>query len=239
MLVFFSDIHLTDGTSGETINAGAFDIFADQVADLARKRKAKEVRLVLLGDGLDVIRSTRWLDDPKGPRPVPLPQARAPTPLWPGGPTPGGLPVPLPQPRAPTPLWPGGPIPGGRPVPMPQARLPWEMSLYEYARGNPGRYTDPLGMQGVIVGPGTPQVVGMQSSAPRLPGVIAIPGTPQVVWMPPTPAQRAQAAYPLCVALEQQRCRSCPVWAQGWCLQDAVKRCQRVLLLIGYGIVTY
>lgn len=69
MLVFFSDIHLTDGTSGETINAGAFDIFADQVADLARKRKAKEVRLVLLGDGLDVIRSTQWPEDPEGPRP--------------------------------------------------------------------------------------------------------------------------------------------------------------------------
>jgi len=69
MLVFFSDVHLTDGTSGETINAGAFDLFADQVAELAQKRLAREVRLVLLGDGLDVIRSTRWLDDPHGPRP--------------------------------------------------------------------------------------------------------------------------------------------------------------------------
>ena len=61
MLVFLSDIHLTDGSSGETINAGAFDLFADQVAALARKRQATEVRVVLLGDGLDVIRSVRWL----------------------------------------------------------------------------------------------------------------------------------------------------------------------------------
>jgi len=69
MLVFFSDIHLTDGTSGETINPGAFDIFADHVAELARKRRAREVRIVLLGDGLDVIRSVRWLKSPTGTRP--------------------------------------------------------------------------------------------------------------------------------------------------------------------------
>ena len=60
MLVLFSDIHLTDGSSGETINAEAFGQFADQVADLADRRGASQVRLVLLGDGLDIIRSTRW-----------------------------------------------------------------------------------------------------------------------------------------------------------------------------------
>ena len=61
MLVLFSDIHLTDGTSGETINAEAFGQFADQVAALAARRGASQVRVVLLGDGLDLIRSTRWL----------------------------------------------------------------------------------------------------------------------------------------------------------------------------------
>jgi len=60
MLVLFSDIHLTDGTSGETINQETFDLFADQVAELARKRDANEVRLVILGDGLDLIRSSLW-----------------------------------------------------------------------------------------------------------------------------------------------------------------------------------
>jgi UDP-2,3-diacylglucosamine pyrophosphatase LpxH len=69
LLVFISDIHLTDGTSGATINAGAFDLFVDQVADLARKRRASEVRLVILGDGLDIIRSSRWLDAPGDARP--------------------------------------------------------------------------------------------------------------------------------------------------------------------------
>jgi len=63
MLVLFSDIRLTDGSSGETINAEAFGQFADQVADLADRRGASHVRLVLLGDGLDIIRSTRWSED--------------------------------------------------------------------------------------------------------------------------------------------------------------------------------
>jgi len=69
MLVFFSDVHLTDGSSGETISAEAFDHFADQVADLAKRRKARQVRLVLLGDGLDVVRSARWLEYARTCRP--------------------------------------------------------------------------------------------------------------------------------------------------------------------------
>jgi UDP-2,3-diacylglucosamine pyrophosphatase LpxH len=69
MLVLFSDVHLTDGTSGATITHEAFDRFADHVADLARKRRAGEVRVVLLGDGMDVIRSSRWLDGPEEARP--------------------------------------------------------------------------------------------------------------------------------------------------------------------------
>jgi UDP-2,3-diacylglucosamine pyrophosphatase LpxH len=69
MLIFFSDIHLTDGTSGGTINEGAFDLFVEQLVDLANKRRAQELRLVLLGDGLDVIRSGRWLEAQDGCRP--------------------------------------------------------------------------------------------------------------------------------------------------------------------------
>ncbi len=69
MLVFFSDIHMTDGTAAQNVNAGAFEMFADQVIELAQKREANEVRLVLLGDGFDVIRTSRWLDDEHGVRP--------------------------------------------------------------------------------------------------------------------------------------------------------------------------
>ncbi|MBI1920912.1 MAG: hypothetical protein HYS23_07495 [Geobacter sp.] len=63
MLVFLSDIHLTDGTSGETIKSTAFRIFAESVKKLAGTvDPLREIRIVLLGDIFDVIRSTRWLD---------------------------------------------------------------------------------------------------------------------------------------------------------------------------------
>ncbi len=69
MLVFFSDVHLTDGSSGVTINEEAFDQFVDRVGDLAHRRRVDEVRVVLLGDGLDVMRSASWLDAPDTVRP--------------------------------------------------------------------------------------------------------------------------------------------------------------------------
>ncbi|MDZ4780282.1 MAG: hypothetical protein SGJ19_08525 [Planctomycetia bacterium] len=69
MLVIISDLHLTDGTSGETIAAGAFQIFAERLQDLAagascradgNYRPIERLDLLLLGDVLDVIRSARW-----------------------------------------------------------------------------------------------------------------------------------------------------------------------------------
>ena len=69
MLVVISDLHLTDGSSGETISPGAFQIFAQRVRDLAVQaswrvdgnyRPIERIDLVLLGDVLDVIRSTQW-----------------------------------------------------------------------------------------------------------------------------------------------------------------------------------
>lgn len=70
MLVIVSDLHLTDGTSGTTISPGAFQLLAERLTDLgfsASKRRdgsyrpIERVDLVLLGDVLDVIRSTQWL----------------------------------------------------------------------------------------------------------------------------------------------------------------------------------
>ncbi|MEJ2007578.1 MAG: hypothetical protein P8Z30_05365 [Acidobacteriota bacterium] len=72
MLVIISDTHLADGSSGKTVRAGAFRIFAQELSDLAydaskradsRYEPIKELHLLLLGDILDVIRSTLWLDD--------------------------------------------------------------------------------------------------------------------------------------------------------------------------------
>ncbi len=65
MLVFVSDIHLTDGapegTSTATIRSGAFQKFTLYLEDMAKTAKAKEIRIVLLGDILDLIRSEYWL----------------------------------------------------------------------------------------------------------------------------------------------------------------------------------
>jgi len=74
MLVIISDLHLTDGSSGTTIDPDAFRIFRERLADLAwaasdRRinneniyKPVDEIHLLLLGDILDVIRSTKWLD---------------------------------------------------------------------------------------------------------------------------------------------------------------------------------
>lgn len=63
MLIIISDLHLNDGTTNETISAGAFKMFAERVRDAAEWVKDQPkpvVDIVLLGDILDVIRSTKW-----------------------------------------------------------------------------------------------------------------------------------------------------------------------------------
>lgn len=71
MLVIISDLHLTDGTSGETIREGAFRVLRQRLSDSAydaswrddhEYRPIEQLDLVLLGDILDVIRSTKWLE---------------------------------------------------------------------------------------------------------------------------------------------------------------------------------
>jgi hypothetical protein len=78
MLVIISDLHLTDGTSGETIRPGAFRAFRESLRELAfdaswrsdkRYVPIDGIDLVLLGDILDVIRSTRWCGAPARVRP--------------------------------------------------------------------------------------------------------------------------------------------------------------------------
>ena len=76
MLVIISDLHLTDGTRDSTISSGAFDLLAELVCDLVVSASHRRdgsyqpidrVDLVLLGDVLDVIRSTQWLQSPLRP----------------------------------------------------------------------------------------------------------------------------------------------------------------------------
>jgi hypothetical protein len=69
VIVVISDLHLTDGTSGTQVEAGAFSLFARLVGDMARHASHRGERfhlleegldLVLLGDILDLLRSPVW-----------------------------------------------------------------------------------------------------------------------------------------------------------------------------------
>ena len=71
MLVIISDLHLTDGTYGASLPTGAFQLFAERLGDLALAashrgdgsyRPIERVDLLLLGDVLDCIRSTHWIN---------------------------------------------------------------------------------------------------------------------------------------------------------------------------------
>ena len=64
MLIFISDLHMSDGTAGPVnVPPAAFTgTFAD-LADHARSANAKEITLVFLGDVFDLIRTARWFND--------------------------------------------------------------------------------------------------------------------------------------------------------------------------------
>jgi UDP-2,3-diacylglucosamine pyrophosphatase LpxH len=71
MLVIASDLHLGDGTTANSIAPGAFHLFSNRLRETAyyasfRKdgtyRPIEELDLVLLGDILDPLHSTLWLD---------------------------------------------------------------------------------------------------------------------------------------------------------------------------------
>lgn len=70
MLVVASDLHLTDGTCAPTLPAASLRVLVERIQDLAlraawrtdgRYRPLPQIDLLLLGDVLDVTRSTRWL----------------------------------------------------------------------------------------------------------------------------------------------------------------------------------
>ena len=60
MLAFLSDLHLTDGTTANNVNPEALGILADRIESSARRRGAVELKLVLLGDILDLVRTDWW-----------------------------------------------------------------------------------------------------------------------------------------------------------------------------------
>jgi|GEM_PF-481782 len=71
MLVTISDIHFVDGTAGEhNLPFSAFEsVFLSDILSLAEEKEAKEIIILLLGDVVDLIRSTKWLDLDRKSRP--------------------------------------------------------------------------------------------------------------------------------------------------------------------------
>jgi UDP-2,3-diacylglucosamine pyrophosphatase LpxH len=75
MLVIVSDIHLGDGTCGKSISPTAFTLFSERLRELAfhasfrndgHYQPVKKIDLVLLGDILDPLHSSLWLDTQPG-----------------------------------------------------------------------------------------------------------------------------------------------------------------------------
>ncbi|MFZ5832658.1 MAG: hypothetical protein ACOY3P_21430, partial [Planctomycetota bacterium] len=73
MLVLVGDWHLTDGSIGETLSPEAVELFAERLQHMAiaashradgTYRPIERLDLVLLGDILDPLRSTRWIGRP-------------------------------------------------------------------------------------------------------------------------------------------------------------------------------
>ena len=71
MLVIISDIHLMDGTCGKSIPASAFSLFTDRLIELAFNASwrgdgtyhpIEEIDILLMGDILDPLHSTLWLE---------------------------------------------------------------------------------------------------------------------------------------------------------------------------------
>lgn len=75
MLVIISDLHLGDGTCEKSIESSAFRLFTARLEEMAynaswrtdgKYRPLREINILWLGDILDPLHSTRWLDTEYG-----------------------------------------------------------------------------------------------------------------------------------------------------------------------------
>jgi UDP-2,3-diacylglucosamine pyrophosphatase LpxH len=75
MLIIISDIHLGDGTCGGSISASGFRLFFERIQEMAynaswrsrgRFQPLKEIDILMLGDILDPLHSTLWLEKGTG-----------------------------------------------------------------------------------------------------------------------------------------------------------------------------
>lgn len=64
MLVFISDLHISDRTAGvHFLSARAFDQAFRRLADQAERAGSNAITIVFAGDVFEMVRTTRWLDD--------------------------------------------------------------------------------------------------------------------------------------------------------------------------------
>lgn len=70
MLVFISDLHFVDETAGKhNIPASAFENFLANIKVHADKAKAKELKIIFLGDIFDILRTEAWFKEEEVDRP--------------------------------------------------------------------------------------------------------------------------------------------------------------------------
>jgi len=63
VLAIMSDLHFVDGTAGKhNVPQKAFEMVFDHLVERAKKAKAEEVKILLLGDIVDFLRTERWLE---------------------------------------------------------------------------------------------------------------------------------------------------------------------------------
>jgi len=60
MLVLVSDIHLTDESTAMNVDPSAFRVLLREILTSAAQRDAREMRVVLLGDVYDLVRTSYW-----------------------------------------------------------------------------------------------------------------------------------------------------------------------------------
>jgi predicted phosphodiesterase len=70
MLVILSDLHLTDKTAAVNVHPTAFsEVLVPEIIANAKSKNAQEIRIVLLGDNFDLVRTKAWMNISRDERP--------------------------------------------------------------------------------------------------------------------------------------------------------------------------
>ncbi len=77
MISILSDIHLSDGTTSFNVHREAFtDVFKENILREVKNNNAKELKIILLGDIIDFVRTDYWLNIPVKERPWNAPNGK-------------------------------------------------------------------------------------------------------------------------------------------------------------------